>query len=64
MRVDHLGFGVVQGEDGKRFKTRSGDTVRLVDLLDEAVRRMTVRHDHQAPREDLDSCHRDVGEEV
>lgn len=80
-RVDHVGFGVVQGmqrsspnayhhlhiptmptnhaipahlrliarfawvigEDGKRFKTRSGDTVRLVDLLDEAVKRMTVR---------------------
>ena len=33
-------FGTVQGEDGKRFKTRSGDTVRLVDLLDEAVLRM------------------------
>jgi hypothetical protein len=39
-RLDHVGFGVVQGEDGKRFKTRSGDTVRLVDLLDEAVQRM------------------------
>lgn len=41
-RLEHLGFGVVQGEDGKKFKTRSGDTVRLVDLLDEAVRRMAV----------------------
>jgi arginyl-tRNA synthetase len=39
-RLDHIGFGTVQGEDGKRFKTRSGDTVRLVDLLDEAVSRM------------------------
>jgi arginyl-tRNA synthetase len=39
-RVDHVGFGVVQGDDGKKFKTRSGETVRLVDLLDEAVRRM------------------------
>ncbi len=39
-RLDHIGFGTVQGEDGKRFKTRSGDTVRLVDLLDEAVLRM------------------------
>mmetsp|Transcript_15866 Transcript_15866/g.24031 ORF Transcript_15866/g.24031 Transcript_15866/m.24031 type:complete len:760 (-) Transcript_15866:981-3260(-) len=38
--LEHIGFGTVQGEDGKRFKTRSGDTVRLVDLLDEAVRRM------------------------
>jgi arginyl-tRNA synthetase len=35
-RVEHIGFGVVQGEDGKRFRTRSGETVRLVDLLDEA----------------------------
>lgn len=41
-RVDHVGFGVVQGEDGKRLKTRSGETVRLVDLLDEAVARMKV----------------------
>jgi len=39
-RLDHIGFGTVMGEDGKRFKTRSGDTVRLVDLLDEAVNRM------------------------
>jgi arginyl-tRNA synthetase len=41
-RLDHIGFGTVQGEDGKRFKTRSGDTVRLVDLLDEAVSRMEL----------------------
>ena len=39
-KLEHIGFGTVMGEDGKRFKTRSGDTVRLVDLLDEAVRRM------------------------
>jgi arginyl-tRNA synthetase len=35
VRVDHVGFGVVLGEDKKKFKTRSGETVRLVDLLDE-----------------------------
>jgi arginyl-tRNA synthetase len=34
-RLDFIGFGVVLGEDKKKFKTRSGDTVRLVDLLDE-----------------------------
>ena len=39
-QLEHIGFGTVMGEDGKRFKTRSGDTVRLVDLLDEAVTRM------------------------
>ena len=38
-RVEHVPFGLVQGEDGKKLKTRSGDTVRLKDLLDEAVER-------------------------
>jgi len=37
-RLEHVPFGLVQGEDGKKFATRSGDTVRLKDLLDEAVR--------------------------
>lgn len=35
--LEHVPFGVVQGEDGKKFKTRSGETIRLKDLLDEAV---------------------------
>lgn len=38
-RVDHVPFGVVLGEDKKKFKTRSGDTVRLSDLLDEGLKR-------------------------
>ncbi len=39
VELTHVPFGVVQGEDGKKFKTRSGETVRLKDLLDEAVSR-------------------------
>ena len=39
VRPQHVGFGVVLGEDRKKFKTRSGDTVRLVDLLDEGLKR-------------------------
>ena len=35
----HLPFGTVLGKDGKPFKTREGDTFRLIDLLDEAVER-------------------------
>lgn len=35
----HVPFGLVQGEDGKKLKTRSGETVRLKDLLDEAIDR-------------------------
>lgn len=37
VRVDHVPFGVVLGPDGKKFKTRSGDTEKLIDLLLEAV---------------------------
>ncbi|MGW8672295.1 arginine--tRNA ligase [Streptomyces niveus] len=37
-----LAFGTVLGKDGKPFKTREGETVRLVDLLDEAVERASV----------------------
>ncbi|XP_012534883.2 arginine--tRNA ligase, cytoplasmic [Monomorium pharaonis] len=38
-RMDHVGFGVVLGEDKKKFKTRSGDTVKLSELLDEGLKR-------------------------
>ena len=41
-RLEHVPFGLVQGEDGKKLKTRAGDTVRLRDLLDEAVERAEV----------------------
>ena len=37
--AEFIGFGTMMGKDGKPFKTRSGDTVKLVDLLDEAVDR-------------------------
>jgi arginyl-tRNA synthetase len=39
MKLAHVWFGSILGEDGKPFKTRSGDTVKLADLLDEAVDR-------------------------
>lgn len=38
-RVDHVGFGLVLGEDGKKFKTRSGETIKLIHLLDEGLKR-------------------------
>jgi arginyl-tRNA synthetase len=38
-RLAHVWFGSILGEDGKPFKTRSGETVRLADLLDEAEER-------------------------
>ncbi|MGA1236191.1 MAG: arginine--tRNA ligase, partial [Limisphaerales bacterium] len=39
VRLHHVWFGSILGEDGKPFKTRSGETVRLEDLLDEAEER-------------------------
>ena len=37
--LEHISYGTMMGSDGKPFKTRSGDVVKLVDLLDEAVTR-------------------------
>jgi len=39
VRLDHVPFGTILGQDGKPFKTRAGDVVKLADLLDEAVER-------------------------
>jgi len=39
VEIVHVPFGLVQGEGGKKLKTRSGETVRLRDLLDEAIAR-------------------------
>ena len=38
-KLAHVWFGSILGEDGKPFKTRAGDTVKLTDLLDEAQER-------------------------
>ncbi|MBQ1100611.1 arginine--tRNA ligase [Streptomyces sp. b94] len=40
--AQQLAFGTVLGKDGKPFKTRAGETVRLVDLLDEAIDRASA----------------------
>ena len=39
VQLQHIGFGTMMGEDGKPFKTRSGGTVKLIELLDEAEER-------------------------
>lgn len=40
--AEHVSFGTMMGKDGKPFKTRSGDTVKLLDLLNEAVTRASA----------------------
>jgi arginyl-tRNA synthetase len=39
VKLEHIGFGKILGEDGRPFQTRSGDTVKLGDLLGEAEER-------------------------
>lgn len=37
--LEHLSYGTMMGKDGKPFKTRSGDTIKLIDLCAESVER-------------------------
>lgn len=59
VRLEHVGFGLVLGEDKKKYRTRSGDTVKLSDLLDEGLERSMAklvekkRQDELSPEEML-----------
>lgn len=48
-RMDHVTFGLVLGADGKKFKTRSGDTEKLIDLLYAAVEHARKIIDERLP---------------
>ena len=56
-RAEHVPFGSVLGADRKMFRTRAGGSIRLVDLLDEAVERagsvVAERADQLAPEEQV-----------
>lgn len=43
VQLQHVGFGTVNGPDGKPYKTRQGGVARLVDLLDEATAKAAER---------------------
>jgi arginyl-tRNA synthetase len=69
VELQHVSFGTVLGDDGRPFKTRSGDTVGLEGLLDEAVRRaleIVSANDDAKPggRELADPQRRQVAETV
>lgn len=51
LQLEHHMFGMIQGKDGKPFKTRSGDTIKLSDLLDEAVSRARQLIESREPKE-------------
>ncbi len=57
VRADHVPFGLVLGSDGKKFKTRSGDTEKLIDLLKEAIERanaILLERSPEMPKEERD----------
>jgi arginyl-tRNA synthetase len=41
-RAEHVSFGQILGADGKLLRTRSGETIKLVELLEEAIERASV----------------------
>jgi arginyl-tRNA synthetase len=58
VRVDHVPFGLVLGPDGKKFRTRAGDTERLIDLLTAAVDQAKKILEERSP--DMDPFEREA----
>ncbi|AIV30359.1 arginine--tRNA ligase [Enterobacter cloacae] len=62
--LEHHMFGMMLGKDGKPFKTRAGGTVKLSDLLDEALeraRRLVAEKNPDMPAEELEKLANAVG---
>ena len=63
-RLEHHAFGTMMGKDGKPFKTRSGGTVKLADLLQEAIDRANTLVSEKNPclsNEEISDIARKVG---
>jgi arginyl-tRNA synthetase len=63
-QYQHCPFGMMLGKDGKPFKTRSGGTVKLIDLLDESVERagaLLATRDHDFSAETLADMAEKIG---
>ncbi|EDT7240970.1 TPA: arginine--tRNA ligase [Salmonella enterica subsp. enterica serovar Warragul] len=62
--LEHHMFGMMLGKDGKPFKTRAGGTVKLADLLDEALeraRRLVAEKNPDMPTDELEKLANAVG---
>ena len=55
-QAHHYAFGTMMGADGKPFKTRSGEVVKLKDLLDESVQRAAYLVSSKNPELDNETC--------
>lgn len=64
VQAEHVGFGLVLGADGKKFKTRSGETEKLIDLLTEAVdkaREILIERHPDAEAQEIEHLARVLG---
>jgi arginyl-tRNA synthetase len=63
VQLEHIGFGTMMDKNGKPFKTRDGGTVKLVDLLDEAVIRAkaTIKERELHSNEELERVAKAIG---
>lgn len=52
VEMEHIGFGTVNGKDGRPFKTRTGGVMHLSTLIDEAKTRASLRNTDDIPQED------------
>lgn len=52
VQFDHVPFGVVLGPDGKKFKTRSGETEKLIDLINQAIEKAEAIFKERLPDTD------------
>ena len=55
--LEHVPFGLVQGEDGKKFKTRSGETVKLSLLIEESIHRAKEDIERRLETEEREEAH-------
>lgn len=64
VRFDHVTFGVVLGTDGKKFRTRSGEVERLIDLLTTAIteaKKILTERSHELSEEEIETLARILG---
>lgn len=63
VKLEHIAFGTMMGKDGKPFKTREGGTVKLIELLDEAVAKAkeTINDRESYSEEELERLAKIIG---
>ncbi len=63
VKLEHIAFGTMMDKGGKPFKTRDGGTIKLIDLLDEAVNKAkdTINNKEQYTQEEIDALAKIIG---